>query len=107
MGLAVISDNTTIKVSQGNIELAASGVSTSTYTVPANAYYMISGYYQPSTGSITIKDGSNTIATISSAAGAGMYGPYYLGEGSTVVFNNTNVSAQTANLVGVEFINTP
>jgi hypothetical protein len=108
MSLGVIAANISPKISGGYKSLTATTGGTATYTVPANSYFILSGYTQPNTGSIIVSMGGINYLTISSGGGASSYlGGYHLGAGTVITYTNTAISTQTAYLNGVEFINSP
>lgn len=108
--MATYSNNTTVKVSGGRVSLTAGSLSSATYTVPANSYFILSSVYQPNTGSTEILDNGAAIITAQLSAAAGAYlfnGGQYVGPGGKIRFTNGTLSSQTAIFMGVEFINTP
>lgn len=112
MGQATFSNNTTIKVSSNSFPtnlISSSGGGTSTYTVPANSYLIITALYIPTPTSGTQSIFWNNYVLFSTTTGGQKEyaGGIYVPPGAVITFRNNDVSVWTAQIYGCLFTNTP
>ena len=102
MSATLVSSNTTIKVN-GAVS-ASSGSSANLYTAPSNGYAIVNLTTINSTGTTSVTVGTRTVQSISSSTA--VYGQQiYIGPSQVIA---VTVSATgSAQISGVEFVNTP
>jgi hypothetical protein len=107
--MATYSNNTTIKIgSQGTISQSVpAGTNTIVYTVPANSYFLISGYTVPSTSSCSITVNNILNISISGDPDATFPGGIIVSAGSTIYCFNGLIVPGTFRIFGQLFTNTP
>jgi len=107
--MATYSNNTTIKIgSQGTISQSVpASTNTIVYTVPANSYFLISGYTVPSPSSCNITVNNALTINISGEVSANFPGGITISAGSTIYCDNGLILPGTFRIFGQLFTNTP